>query len=155
MVDESILEGNGHDPDSDEAIREGAVLPLELLEREDGILARAASSASRNNSGVINKLLTAVEASKDYRQELKTGNYSSPRKALEAADAIREAIILGDTEGLEQIIDEIIALKAGANSALVHEALEALTHTSFTTNYAGNNGQRNQQNNGKKNSPIT
>src|SRR3990167_571684 len=94
-TEEEVLGGNGHSPDSDEEIRAGAVLPLEMLEREDGILARAASSANRNNSGVLVSLLRAVEIAKDYRQELKTGNYTSPRKALQAADAIHECLECG------------------------------------------------------------
>ena len=154
MPEEEVLEGNGHDVDSDEAIREGAVLPLEQLERDDGILARAASSANRNSSGVLQRLITAVEQSKEYRQELKTGNYSSPRKALQAADAIHECLECGMS--IDQVLDEIIALKAGQNSALLHEVLEALTHTTFTTNYQGGLGNtKGQNNNARKNSPIT
>ena len=153
-MDENILEGNGHsDSDSDEEIRQGAVLPLEALEHEDGFLARAVSSANRNGSGVLQKLITAVEMSKEYRQELKTGNYTSPRKALQAADAIHECLDCGMS--IDQVLDEIIALKAGQNSALLHEVLEALTHTSFTTNYQGGLGNAKVRNNGRKNSPIT
>lgn len=155
---ESLLEehsDNGRSPDSDEAIREGAVLPLEMLEHEDGILSRAANSANRNGSGVLQKLITAIESSKDYRQELKTGNFTSLKKAQDAAGAISEALELGDAIGLNQIVDEIIAYKAGQNSALLHEVLEALTHTSFTTNYQGGLGNAKAKNNGRKNSPIT
>lgn len=156
--EESVLEehsGNGHDPDSDEKIREGATIPLDMLRREDGIISLAASSANRNASGVLQKLITTIDKPEDFWQVIKTGNWTSPNRHMIAVDAIMECIELGDDIGLRWVVGTIIAGQAGVNSALVHEALQALTHTSFTTNYQGGLGNAKGTNNARKNSPIT
>lgn len=142
---------DGHDENGDTEIRQGATLSLETLSREDGILARAAQSSNKNRSGLLQSLVTSIDDSKDYRQELKTANFSSPKKALQAVKAIHSLKACGVPN--DEIIDAIIALKAGVNMAFVHEVLEALTHTTFTTNYKQSKNRN--SNNAKPNSPIS
>lgn len=149
-MDNRILADNNHNGHDDKE-RIGATIPIENLDREDGILARAALSGNRNNSGVLHTLITAIIDTKDYRQELKTANFSSPRKALQAVKAIHSFKACGVPE--DEIIDAILALKAGVNMAFVHEILEALTHTTFTTNYRQEGKNKNAGS--KSNSPIT
>ena len=141
-------DNNNHN--SDERI--GATIPIEMLDREDGILSRPALTGSRNNSGVLHTLIHAIDDTKDYRQELKTANFSSPKKALQAVKAIHSLKACGVPD--DEIIDAIIALKAGVNMAFVHEILEALTHTTLTTNYQQLNRKKNNGTS-RQNSPIT
>ena len=145
----SLDENNQNNGHTDERI--GATIPLELLNREDGILARAAMSGNRNASGVLHTLIRSIDDTKDYRQELKTGNYSSSKKALQAVKAIHSLKACGVP--IDEIVDAILALKAGNNMAYVHEILEALTHTTLTTNYQQSGKNKNVY--PKSNSPIT
>ena len=137
--------GNGHNNEG----MKGATIPLELLEREDGILSRAAMSANRNSSGVLQTLIRSIEETADYRQELKTANFSSAKKALQAVKAIHSLKACGVPQ--DEIVDAIIALKAGVNMAFVHEIVEAITHTTFTSNFQ--NSKKGGQN-AKSNSPL-
>ena len=151
MDDRFSLDENNNNNNGNNDERVGATIPLEQLSREDGILSRAAISGNRNASGVLHTLIKAIDDTKDYRQELKTGNFSSPKKALQAVKAIHSLKACGVPT--DEIVDAILALKAGTNMAYVHEILEALTHTTLTTNYQQSGKNKNAY--PKSNSPIT
>ena len=130
----------------------GPTIPLEELDRPDGIISTISINGQRNQSGVLQGLIHAIENEKDYRQELKTANFSSPKKALQAVKAIHSLKACGVPT--DEIVDAIIALKAGVNMAFVHEILQALTHTTFTTNYQQTKGKK-KDNDYQSNSPLS
>ncbi len=127
-------EGNGEEP------KKGAIWNLEDLQRGDGIIPRSILSMNRDNSGVLAKAMTAIEKNADYRQELKTGYFTSPKKQMQMVLALDECRECGIDETL--IVDLLLAQKAGIQGGFMHDILEALTHTTFSTNYTGKQGNR-------------
>jgi len=124
--------------DAEQSAFKGATIKLEDLEREDGILAQAASHIGKSNMGVLIKALTAIETDKEYRQILKFGNYKTREKARQAVKAIDECRRFGNEDGIRSILDDITAQSAGENMALLNAVFETLTHTTFTTNNTAN-----------------
>ncbi len=120
--------------------RKGALLDLATLQREDGIISRMALSQGGDKSGVLAKSMSSIVDNKDYRQELKTGYFTSPRKQMQMVLAIEEMRECGIDATL--VIDLLIAQKAGTEGGLMHEIFTALTHTTFNTNYTGKSGNR-------------
>lgn len=126
------------DDNSDE-IPDGANLDYESIRREDGIISQAAlqAFAGRNNSGVLQRSMTAPTDDKDYRQVLITANWPSMRKGHEWVLAKYEWCRYGLS--IAPLVDDLIAMKAGEHGSFILSIFEALTHTSFTTNYTNRN----------------
>lgn len=131
-------DGDGHNPEADSDFP-GATISLEEIERQDGIITQEAvkAFANRNTSGVLQRAMTAISKDDEYRQELKTAFWSSPKKARQWVLAKEELEMFGLP--IQPLVDDLIAHKAGVQGGLIHEIFEALTHTSFTTNYTGKN----------------
>ncbi len=148
---ENAESGNGH-----EEVK-GAILPLEFLQREDGIIPRALLAQDKGGSGVLHKAMTSITDNKDYRQELKTAYFTSPRKQMQFVLALDEMRECGIDPTI--IVDTLLAMKAGLNGGLLHDIFEALTHTTFNTNYQGKQGNRwwnkGESKNGNNNSPLS
>lgn len=101
----------------------GATIGLEL-EGKDGILTRQTAL----NGSLLRQIVT-VDA-EHYENEIKTGNYSSPKEARLFAAALFEAETLGmDTKLIKYIH---MANNAGVNHSLVELVTRTLTHTDFT-----------------------
>ncbi len=155
-------DGNGHDPAGlalEESLKRslpGARIEAGQLVREDGIIAKAAEQMMRKDAGVLITALSAVEDDEHYRQILKLAHFDNPMQQFRAAAALAECRLIGDTEGQKMILDVITAQMAGIKGGLLHEILEALTHTSFTTNYTGKNPHfwNKWRKSDKANSPI-
>lgn len=140
-------EGNGS------GTAKGAQLDLATLQREDGIIPRSILSGNRDNSGVIAKAMTAIDKNADYRQELKTGYFSSPKKQMQMVLALDECRECGVDDTL--VVDLLIAQKAGERGGFMHDIFEALTHTTFSTNYrGGKNGHWWNKGESNNNSPL-
>ena len=92
------------------------------------------TSVSRETSGVIQKLLTAEESDKSYRQILKMANWKSTEEMDKAVNALACCDMTGATNVKTIILDKITAHSAGEKSALIRLALEGLTHTTITSN---------------------
>lgn len=116
-----------------------ALLNLDDLTREDGIISKMALNGNRDSQGVLPKSMTAITENKDYRQELKTGYFTSDRKQMQMVLAIEEMRICGIDPTL--VIDLLIAQKAGTNGGLQNAIFEALTHQTINTNYTGKQKQ--------------
>lgn len=129
-----MTDGNG-----DREQTEGAQWDLGTLQRE-GIISRGALSQGGERSGVLAKSMSSIVENKDYRQELKTGYFTSVRKQMQMVLAIEEMRMCGIDPTL--VIDLLIAQKAGTEGGLMHEIFTALTHTTFNTNYTGKSGNR-------------
>lgn len=142
-------DGNGSEP------AKGVVFDLDKLAREDGVIVKAALGQDRSNSGVLQRAMTSIVKNEDYRQELKTAFFPSPRKQMQMVLALAECEECGIDTTL--VIDLLLAMKAGVNGGLQHDIFEALTHTTFSTNYTGGNKKRwwnkGEDRNGR-NSPI-
>lgn len=133
----------------------GAKVKLEDLEREDGVLAKAAENIFRNNLGVLQRAMSAVEDDEHYRQLLKLARWEKPQQYMCTCAALAECRLIGDEEGIKMILDVVTAQSAGEKGGLLHAILEALTHTTFTTNYTGNKKHWwNGNGKPKDNSPI-
>jgi len=124
-------DGNGKEP------IKGALWDLETLQKEDGIITKAILSQDRSNSGVLQRAMSSIVKNEDYRQELKTAYFTSERKQMQWVLALEELEICGIDPTL--LINSLIAMKAGLNGGLQHDIFEALTHTTFNTNYTGKN----------------
>ena len=135
---------------------EGARVSLKDLEREDGIIAEAASKIGRANIGVLMRAMSAFDSDKEYRQVLKTGNWKTLEKARQAVKAIDECRLVGYEEGIKSILDDITAQSAGENMSLLFKVFETLTHTTFTSNSTAPRKfwQRNDNRSGSK-SPFS
>lgn len=116
--------------------QKSALFKLEDLQRPDGIIATAALNRNRDNAGVLAKAMTAIEENEHYRQELKTGYFTSPIKQMQMVLALNECEECGIDKTL--VVDLLLAQKAGVKGGLLHDIFEALTHTTFSTNYTGN-----------------
>ena len=79
-------------------------------------------------------MINAVNDDKDYRQILKLGLWKNTEEQDKAVNAIAVCRLTGAKKALQTVLDRITARSAGINGALIHEAFEALTHTSYTTN---------------------
>lgn len=153
---------NGHDPAEialEQTVKQqfpGARVTLGQLEREDGIIAQAAENMNRNATGVLQRAMSAVENDEHYRQLLRLAYWDNPQQYVRTCAAIAECRLIGDDEGIRMIIDVITAQSAGLKGGLLHDIFEALTHTTFNTNYSGNNKHWWQRNGKPKdNSPIS
>lgn len=134
----------------------GAKFKLENLQRPDGIITSAILSQNREGSGVLHTAMTSIKDNKDYRQELKTAYFSSDRKQMQMVLALDELKECGIDETL--VIDLLLAMKAGIKGGFIHDVFEALTHTTFSTNYGGKKDGNRWWNRGESrngtNSPI-
>ena len=141
-------ENNGNGQGVPEVAFKGAVIDVNELKREDGIMTRAAPQTQ----SLLHRVITAEKDNSSYRQELKTALFASSDEADEAVSALNECFVLSMDP--TPIIDQIIARSAGKNHELLYEALHTLTHTSFTTNYQNQKGKNNSGYPRQSNSPI-
>lgn len=110
--------------------RDGATIGLEL-EGKDGILTRQTAV----NGSLLRQILTVD--TDHYENEIKTGNYASPKEARLFAAALWEAKTLGMDDSLIKYIH--MANNAGINHGLVGIATDTLRHSEFTfRNVKGN-----------------
>jgi len=125
-------DGNGLDPgeEATEQAFKGAVLDVNKLKREDGILTRGLSNTQ---SSVLQRSMTAVTKDEDYRQELKTAFFLSTEEADKVVAAINESDRYGCSR--KPIVDWLIARSAGVNGGRLQAIFDTISHTTFTTNY--------------------
>jgi len=142
-----ITEDNGNGSGGDKR----AVFDLETIQRPDGIIPTSLLNMGRESSGVLASAMRAIEKNDQYRQELKTGYFTSPTKAMQMVLAIDECREVGIEPTL--VVDLLIAQKAGVKGGLLHDIFEALTHTSFSTNYRGGNNGSKWRGNGDSRNP--
>lgn len=136
--------GNGFDPAetaAEEAFK-GARLKLGDLAGEDGILTKSGPVTQSLLHRLVSADLEHIE------NELKTAAWTNIDEADMAVDAYVECVSLGMDP--KPVILQIIARSSGRNRELVRLMVEALTHSTFTTNYQkGRNDSR-----GGKGSPL-
>jgi len=116
-----------------DAARTGAVVKLSELRRQDGLIARSLDNARAQNLGVVQTLITAIDDPSHYRQILKLGRWRNQKHIEVYVKALNVCRITGARNAECTLLDMITAQSAGENAALMHEAVEALTHTTFTT----------------------
>jgi hypothetical protein len=127
----------------------GATVTLDELVRRDGQIAESLDKANGQRLGVIQRALTP-STDEDYRQILKLAVWKSPEEMDKAVNALAECDITGADTIKKIILDRITAHSAGTSGYLLHEAFEALTHTTFTSQNIEQrkkwNGSRNNTN---------
>lgn len=133
---EERTNGNGH---SDEPV--GPVIDLADLKNRDTLV----KAQRQQNIGVLVRAMTA-HPSKEYQQELKLANFQSSDEADDFVAALDECMRLGMDP--TPIYNQMLARSAGIKQSLLNSIFDALTHTSFTTNYKkdGNHGILNRNN---------
>jgi hypothetical protein len=142
--------------EAEHEVFKGARIKIGDLEREDGIIAEAASKIGRSNMGVLLRAMSAIPSDKEYRQILKAGNYQTREKAREAVKAMAENRFCGYEEGVTAILDDITAQSAGENQSLIFKVFETLTHTTFTSNSSAPRKWWGKNDTGKSNaSPLS
>lgn len=128
------------------------------LRRQDGLIAESLDKAGHRNLGVIQTTITAEQDDKNYRQILIRGRWRSREEMDKGANALAVCDICGARKARQYLLDRFTIHTAGQDGAAIHDALEALTHTTFITEnkqkkkwYQG--GDRNG--NRSSSSPIT
>lgn len=125
--------------DAEEKSYKGAVTKLEDVERQDAVLSEVATKLGKTNLGVLMRAMSAY-GDEEYRNILKNGSYGPSKsrqareKARQAVKAIDECRRFGNDDGIKSILDDITAQSAVEPSGLLEAILEALTHTTFTSN---------------------
>jgi len=117
-----------------EKVFEGVTLNLADMQRQDGIITEWLDKSKNRNLGVIQTVINAVDDDKNYRQILKLGLWKNTEEQDKAVNALAVCRLTGAKNAMRTILDRITARSAGVNGELIHEAFEALTHTTFTTN---------------------
>ena len=146
-------ENDNHSGPVDEAIKEivknkGATINVDDISRPDGILTQTPVGGQ---GGVLHRLLTAIVEDKEYRQELKTAFFLSTQEADKVVAAINERKRYGCS--LTPIIDWLLARSAGVHGSRVKDILQALSSTTFNTNYSGGSN-KNKNDKSRTNSPL-
>ncbi len=147
-----MSDGNGDNPE-DAAVEEvfkGAVLRLEDLKREDGIITKGLTNAQQ---GILNRLLTAINKDDDYRQELKTAFFRTPEESDLAIEAINERLMCGVS--IQPLVDKVIARSAGVNASRFRALLDAYSHATITTNREKPEDKKHWYNNDKSKTPFS
>ena len=88
---------------------------------------------AKSGDGFLTTMMSSITKDEEYRQELKTGFYTSQQKAMEFVLAMAECEACGIPQ--KEVIDLLIATKAGLNGAFLHELCQTYSHFSFDTNY--------------------
>jgi len=133
----------------------GGVVNLSEFHRQDGLLAESIDKAGRHGEGVIQTFIHAQTEDKNYRQILKHALWKSREEMDKAAIALAVCKITGAKNAAEFILDRITAHSAGIDFQLMHESYEALTHTTFTTDYSHKKGWSNDKSKDGSRSPIS
>ena len=120
------------------------------------MIARSVDESARQSQGVILTTITAISDDKNYRQALIRARW----KSTEEMDLYVQALAVCDYTGAvmakRHLIDRITAHSAGIDSEGIHDALEALTHTTVTTQEQLDKKYHGSKNgNSKSNSPLT
>ena len=113
----------------------GTTLKLQELMHQDGQIAEAIDKANSQHAGVIQSFITAVNDDKNYRQILKNTLWKSTEEQDKAVYALACCEMTGAVNARKMILDRLTARSSGINGFLMHEALEALTHTQFTSTH--------------------
>lgn len=111
----------------------GVVVNLGELQRQDGLIAESIDKSRAHALGVIQTVITAEQDDKNYRQILKRARWKNTEEMDKAVNALAVCDITGAVKAKRIILDRITARSAGVDGELLHEALIALTHTTFTT----------------------
>lgn len=111
----------------------GATIDLSELKRQDGLLAEAIDKSYSQRLGVIQQTITAIHEDKLYRQIILNARWKSPEEQDKCINALAYCEITGAVQAKRIILDRLTARASGIKGENLHEALEALTHTTFTT----------------------
>lgn len=133
---EIVTDDNGdrHEEKVKEAF-EGAKLKLDALRKEDGILAKMASSVGQQGVGVLQRAMSSV--TDDNYRDLLLRCFNDLETARIGTAAIEERQRFGCK--ITPVLDRMHAEGSVTFGALMVEVFKALTHTTFTTNYQGKN----------------
>ena len=149
--------GDNGDENNNEEQQEafkGTIVKLSELQRQDGLIAESIDKSTRHNQSVIMTTITAVSDDKDYRQILKRARWKSTEEMDLYVHALAVCDFTGAVMAKKHLLDRITAHSAGVDAQELHEALEALTHTTFTTQSELNKKYRGNGDGYKSNSPI-
>lgn len=136
---------------------EGAFVKLEDLQKQDGMIADALAGLSNQTMGVIQTLITAISPKDDdieYRQILLRARWKDEEQRQRYVKALAVCRMVGAKKAAQTLLDLITAQSAGDGAELRHDAIEGITHTTFTTReeYAK---RKKYEGSNKSNSPIS
>jgi len=113
----------------------GTVVKLSELQRQDGLIAESIDKSIQHNQSIIMTTITAVSDDKDYRQILKQANWRSTEEMDLYCHALAVCDFTGAVMARKHLLDRITAHSAGEGRQAIRDGLEALTHTTFTTQH--------------------
>ena len=152
-----MIDDNGHkttEQMAKENAFKGVVLRLGELQRQDGIITEAIDKSMSHSLGVIQTLITAKDDDADYRHILKLGRWKNQEHRDKFVKALAVCRITGAKMAAKTLLDQITADSAGDNGAIFHEAIEGLTHTTFTTQDTLDKKKKYDNNKSHSSSPI-
>lgn len=159
------MNGNGeNERDSDgvtlagevkKSVFKGATITMGEMMRQDGIIAEAIDKQNTRSLGVVQTFITAIDDDKHYRQILKLARWRNARHREIYVKALNACRITGAWNAWRTLLDMITAEAAGEDGALMHEAAEALTHTSITTREEIERKKKFERTRDKSTSPLS
>ncbi len=111
---------------------------LNQKQEDRGGESNAIQDSTQARGSFLMTAMRSINENKDYRQELKTAFFVSPRKQMQMVLAIAEMKECGMEETV--VIDLMLAQKAGEKGGFIQALLNALTHSSYT--YSGLNAKK-------------
>jgi len=111
----------------------GLIVRIGEMQRQDGIIAESIDKSRGQGLGVIQTLITAEPDDKNYRQILKRARWKNQEQRDKYVKALAACRITGAVQAAQTLLDLITADSAGDGGALMHEAIEGITHTTLTT----------------------
>jgi len=136
-------DGREDEEELEKTTRTEAVLNLRDLKRSDGII-----TMSKPQAGILQKVLSAPETSKEYRQALLLLDFMSPDEADRFSGAISFALRYGIP--IDPIIDKALS-RCSVKAGRVEAVIRAMTHINFSN---ANRGKKDDSRNTRK-SPIS
>jgi len=127
MTDEGYFEDDGDDAGAlEDDIKKGALVNLQNLKRADGIITMGKAQTS-----LLQRVITAPQHSKEYRQILLLLDFMSSDEADRFSGAISFSLRYGIP--IDPIIDKALS-RCSVKANRVEAVIRALTHINFSNN---------------------
>lgn len=134
------MENNGHDPIGDAAIESAA---LRDFPGGHGVLGQQGpdiTMARKEYNSVLQRAMSSIIDDSDYRQALGLARWLNDEDWQNWCNAFQECKRYGVDTGF--LIDRLIAKSAGVDGGKLKAIFETISHTTFTTNYMGQQQSR-------------
>lgn len=134
------MEDNGHDPIGNAAIETAAQHEFPGGRGVAGQQGPDITMANKEYNSVLQRAMSSIVDNNDYRQALGIARWLSEDDWQSWCNAFQECKRYGVDTGF--LIDRLIAKSAGVDGGKLKSIFETISHTTFTTNYMGQQQSR-------------